>query len=565
MVRMQPNQFLTRLAILFTAAVLAAGWYLHGSWRTAQAANLALAQKNRECRRLTTLDPPATAGQAAAIEADLARAESSLAALQEELRNATPGAFRTGAASAPASRTDAFFDLTGFVKDMRAQAERAGVNLRAEEQFGFAAYAHEGPDPGLIAAVQRQRRVVAWLLEALFAVRPRQLLSVRRAPAAGITPDPPPARPPGGAAAAGDADVFELDPRLSIRTLDVEDATAFRLTFTGYSATLRRFLNRLATGDLFVVVRSVAAEPVASHPLPRKAPPGGPEPLVETVGPALSRFAVTVESCELVGLPVPASSACHAASGQPGSHGAPRCWVEPAAQRRGPGWIYDLFTPPAVHYDQRSRTLTATPAPQLVSADTDEVLLDLELLEVRREPFRLQLVGYAGGPGELRGIFLDVRKGETAIGRAGDHLAGCGLSVRRLAVTAGGGGFRDGAETGEPMAVATVADEVTGNEVVLTSRGRCWSGTLLALVASRRTPGVRRELREGGSFALDGASYCVKRIDEDPPLVVIADLADPGAVSAIHAFGLPRAPAAVAVAPALTAAGPNIRSPSSTQ
>jgi hypothetical protein len=552
---MQSNQFLTRLAVLFTAAVLAAGWYLHGSWRTAQAANLSLAQKHRECRRLTTLDPPATAAQAAAIEADLARAERSLAALQEELKNATPGAFRTEAVGAPASRTDAFFDLTGFVKDMRAQAERAGVNLRSEEQFGFAAYVHEGPDPGLIAAVQRQRQVAAWLLEALFAARPRQLLSVRRAPAADITPDPSPARPP------GDADVFEIDPRLSIRNLDVEDATAFRLTFTGYSATLRRFLNRLAAGDLLVVVRSVAVEPVASPPPPRKAPPGGPEPFVQTVGPALSRFAVTVESCELVGPQAPVGSDRHVASAQAGSPGAPRCWLEPVAQRRGPGWIYDLFTPPAVRYDQRSRTLTATPAPELVSADTDEVSPDLELVEVRREPFRLQLVGYAGGPGELRGIFLDIRKGETTIGRAGDHLAGCGLSVKRLGVT--GGGFRGGAETGEPIVVATVADEATGNEVVITSRGRCWSGTLLALVASRRTPGFRRELREGASFALDGASYCVKRIDEDPPLMVIADLADAGIVSAIHPPGPPHAPAAVA--PALPAAGPSIRGPSSTQ
>ena len=47
-----------------------------------------------------------------------------------------------------------------------------------------------------------------------------------------------------------------------------------------------------------------------------------------------------------------------------------------------------------------------------------------------------------------------------------------------------------------------------------------------------------------------------------PPLVVIADLANAGAVSAIHALGPPHAPAAAA--PALTAAGPNIRSPSST-
>jgi hypothetical protein len=338
----------------------------------------------------------------------------------------------------------------------------------------------------------------------------------------------------------------------------VKAAAAFRLTFTGHSATLRRFLDRLAACDLLVVVRSIEVEPVVSNPAPRKAPPGGPVPLGQAVGPAWSRFAVTVESCELAGPPASASSAQHPVSDQAGVNEGFHGWAEPVAQRRGAGWIYDVFTPPAVHYDPRSRTLVATPASELVPADADEVPLDLELLEVRREPFRLQLVGYAGEPEELRGIFLDVRNGETVIGHVGDHLAWCGLSVKRLVVTRGGAGLRDGAQTGEPMAVATMADEATGNEVVLTSRGRCWSGTLLALVASRRTPGVRRELREGESVALDGASYWVKRIDVDPPCVVIADMAAAGGGSAFHTLTPQRT--AGAVMPALRAAARNLPS-----
>jgi hypothetical protein len=219
-------------------------------------------------------------------------------------------------------------------------------------------------------------------------------------------------------------------------------------------------------------------------------------------------------------------------------------WIEPVAQRRGPGWIYDVFTPPAVHYDPRRRTLSATPAQEFVAANADEAQSDLELLEVRREPFRLQLVGYAGEPGELRGIFLDVPKCETVIGRAGDHFASCGLLVKRLVVMRGDAARGDGAETGEPMAVATVADEATGSEIVLTSRERRLSGMLLALVASRRTPSVHRELREGESVALDNASYWVKRIDADPPRVVIADVAAGGACPVFHTLTLQRPAAA---------------------
>jgi hypothetical protein len=561
MVRLQQNQFLIGLAVIFTAVVLAAGWYLHGNRRTAQAAALVLAQKQRECRRLGALNPPPTAAQAAAIEADLARTEGLLAALREEFWNATPAGFGRGAAGTPTSRTDAFFDLTGFVKSMREQAERAGVNLRAEEQFGFSAYAHEGPAPGLIAAIQRQRQVAAWLLEALFAAHPRQLLAVQRTQPPGmITPATSPARQPGGVAPAGAADDFDFDPRLSLRDPDVKESAAFRLTFTGHTATLRRFLNRLAAGDLPVVVCSVAVEPVLSNPLPRKGPPGGPDPSVQAVRPALSRFAVTVESCELAGPPAPASGARRAESGQAGLNGGPRRWVEPAAQRRGPGWIYDVFTPPAVHFDQRSGTLTATPAPELVSADADEVALDLELLEVRRELSRLQLVGYAGGPEDRRGIFLDLRTGETLIGHAGDRLAGCGFSVKRLVVTRAGAGFGDGAATGEPVAVATVADETTGNDVVLTSCKRCWLDAPLALFASRKTPGFRRELRVGESVALNGASYCIEHIDLDPPSVVVATVAAAGAVSAFHTLTPQRPPVAAAVTPAPTATERSIRS-----
>lgn len=564
MVRLQQPHLLLSLAVLLVAAGLAAGWCLRGSRRMVQAASLDLALKRRESRRMAALDPPATETQAAAIEAELARAESTLAASRQDLWTAAPGAFPAGSVGAPVSRTDAFFGLMGFVKDLREQAERAGVSLRPEEQFGFSAYSHEGPPTGLIVAVQRQRQIAACLVEALFVAHPRQLLSVQRAPAASLVLGKSLARLPGGATLVGDADAFEFDPRLSIQDPGVTPDAAFRLTFTGYSATLRRFLNRLATCDLLLVVRGVDVEPVAPDAPPRKAPPHGAVPLAPAIAPRLSRFVVTVESCGLEPLPVFTDSARPAASRPAGSDAALRRWGEPVAQRRGFGWIYDVFTSPAVYFDERSRALTATPAPDLISGETDEVPLDLELLEVRREPSRLQLVGYAGGPEELRGIFLDVRTGETAIGHTGDRLAGGGWSVKRLWLAPASAGRGNGMETEEPLAVATVEDAATGNEIVLTSRGRSWSETLLALVANRRIPSFRRELREGESIALAGASYLVKRIDADPPLVVIADQAAGGAGTGVHALRPTRAPVTAAVAPALPSTGRSLPSLSNT-
>ena len=107
------------IAMLVAAAVLAEGWLLLDGSRTAKTAALTLARKQREWRRLAALKPAPTAAQADIIEADLARAEATLAAFDEGLSNRDPGAVE-GAAMDPVaiSRTDAFIDLPdGLVHD----------------------------------------------------------------------------------------------------------------------------------------------------------------------------------------------------------------------------------------------------------------------------------------------------------------------------------------------------------------------------------------------------------------------------------------------------------------
>ena len=73
-------------------------------------------------------------------------------------------------------------------------------------------------------------------------------------------------------------------------------------------------------------------------------------------------------------------------------------WGSPAAQKRGREWIYDAFTPPEIFYNARSKAFTVKPPSSLLDEETLEAF-GLELVAVRPEPFRLQLIGYDGGEG----------------------------------------------------------------------------------------------------------------------------------------------------------------------
>ena len=547
--------------MLVAAAVLAEGWLLLDSSRTARTATLTLARKQREWRRLAALKPAPTAAQADIIEADLARAEATLAAFDEGLSNRDPGAVE-GAAMDPVaiSRTDAFIDLAGFVRSMRELAGRAGVGVRAEEYFGFSAYAHEGPAPELIAPLLRQRRFAGYLLENLFASHPEQFVALQRARLPTGRRDAAAASQPGGANASAEADVFAIDSWLSIRKPDVVETTAFRVTFAGYTSVLRSFLNRLDAGELPVVVRGIEVEPVKENSPRHHHPPGGVDSLAMIVRPARSRFSITVEFCEIIPPPVPAIGRSVAETGRTSVPTKPSLWTEPAAQRRGRGWIYDVFTPPSLYYDPRARLLSALPAAEAARADPAEAAPDLELLTVRRGPFRLQLVGYAGGADDRRGIFANINTGETVIGREGERLSGQGLTVKSLSLKRPGAATDGSAETGDPVATAIVTDESTDEEMVLTNREQCRAGAPVGLFTSRKAPGFRRELREGESITVNGVNYCIERIDLQPPQIVVVYVG-PGEIEPrIRTFAPQGVPMASSEVPVLTASDKTVRS-----
>jgi len=342
-------------ATLVLAALVVPGeiWFLHGRIVAARAAALRLEQFARESAHLLGAAPAPTPAVAAAVEADLARAGRVHAEMQAGLSGSGQW---SDDARVPAARTDAYFELAAFVERMRELARRNDVAVRPEAaRFGFAAHVNEAPELARVAAVFRQRLMAEFLLEALFEARPRVLHRIQREPPATAgeraarhrRPSDTPAeeqreglRPPHRPQLTADGpDYFVIDPRRTARVPGALDTVAFRLVFSGQTAALRLFLNRLHRPELPLLVREIEVKPATpgeiavaalpeEHPTGELPPPGNsevlrpaaapfhshrhqPEPAPEGVSPIVlqpvSTFAVTIEFVEL--WPRPTASA----------------------------------------------------------------------------------------------------------------------------------------------------------------------------------------------------------------------------------------------------------------
>jgi hypothetical protein len=325
MASFKSNPIFCSALIVIGVVVAGEGWCIFERSRTAQKNQKVLVQKRRELAALQEVNPFPNEANKAAVEADLARTQTALATMREELKGRGPTADQLRSAKVPAEPTDVFFDLANFVEKNRDGAKQAGVKIKADERFGFSAYSSAGPERELIPQVFRQRQIAQYLIEALFNAHPRELISLQRerpwtnaqmvAIAAG---QPVPAAPASGGSSSTNTDLFEIDPRISARVSGFVTATAFRLTFIGETESLRTLLNKLATFELPLVVRSVevepsagatsSTEPAAANSLSSifgnaasatatPAEPAKPKPLVAKV---LSKFTVTIELIDLV-------------------------------------------------------------------------------------------------------------------------------------------------------------------------------------------------------------------------------------------------------------------------
>lgn len=223
-------------------------------------------------------------------------------------------------------------------------------------------------------------------------------------------------------------------------------------------------------------------------------------------------------------------------------------WNPPVAQSRGAEWTYDLFTPPEIRFDARTRRFAVMSPDEAVGGRN--LAPGLELMEVKREPFRLQLVGYLGAEGHYLGAFEDRRSSEVILAESGRSLPELGLVITEITVHPAPG-RDDGMSVSPRVATAVVRDLRTGDSTTLTSSELSYSDELRALLVTREDEDESiSEYRAGEELESGDQSYRIARLELDPPaaeLTPVSSTSRPHVRLVVAAKPLPEATNAVRV------------------
>ena len=200
-------------------------------------------------------------------------------------------------------------------------------------------------------------------------------------------------------------------------------------------------------------------------------------------------------------------------------------WRRPAVQSSG--WEFEIFTPPAVYFDPEARAFTAgSPEAEAVRAGPAPV----ELVAVRRDLYRLQLVGFFGGNDAWLGAFARPGSSETWLAREGRRFDELGLTLRRLELRRVPIDGESGQPVNEAVGIAVLHDERAGGEVELATRAAKHTEALLAVL---RVGLAAHEAREGEVIVAGTRRFRVDRIQADPPEVVLSGVSEQPAIGTI--------------------------------
>lgn len=197
-------------------------------------------------------------------------------------------------------------------------------------------------------------------------------------------------------------------------------------------------------------------------------------------------------------------------------------WSAPEPQGGRTGWVFDLFTPPVIYYSPGTGrfSVSAPASNETAVAELARKPFGVQLHAVQRQPYRLQLVGYAGAPGDYLGIFQNELSGEAIVARNGYRFDDLGLQIRALDVRREDLLVPDSMPLREIVAVAEVWDENAGRAVRLSSAGWQWLEAPAAELEIEAT-GERHLLRSGDFVESGETIFEVLAINVQPASVTI--------------------------------------------
>lgn len=204
-------------------------------------------------------------------------------------------------------------------------------------------------------------------------------------------------------------------------------------------------------------------------------------------------------------------------------------WMDPAVDAAAEEWVFDVFTPPVIFYNQETGRFSVT-RPDLDSASAGSAAaapFGMSLVGVEPELYRLQIVGYAGYDGDELGIFQNEQTGEGFVARAGARFEDLGLEVRTLDVRREDLIVPDSMPLREIVGVAEVWDTQANRVVRLSSGGRRWTNFPIAVVRNPVT-GEEHRAQVGDRIAWANDQYEILTVRLEPAEVSVQKINDSG-------------------------------------
>lgn len=205
-------------------------------------------------------------------------------------------------------------------------------------------------------------------------------------------------------------------------------------------------------------------------------------------------------------------------------------WAAPESQSRGEEWVFDVFTPPVIYYDPNSREFAVTPPSQQQVVDDGEAqwaAFELDLIEVRLRPYKLQLVGYAGEDGSYVAYFESVSTGGLLLLREGQENPDLGVKLLSFQEQR----IRSSNESATPVVqtigVARLLDRASGQEISLTNVETKMFSDLEARLRVRST-GAILSAQAGRTLELADGDYLIEDLSVEPQAAMITKISKDG-------------------------------------
>ena len=232
----------------------------------------------------------------------------------------------------------------------------------------------------------------------------------------------------------------------------------------------------------------------------------------------------------------------------------------PAATEQAPGELYDVFTPPKIYIDKDGNFQFTPP----YDDSKPKPPIGIYLAEIRRDAYRIQLEGYIeedldDASKSLLLLFNEETQAQVRA-RVGDEKSAAEFSLLDFSIER----LRDEDNNPYKVAKATLLDQRTGEQVVLTHGERLITDDVTVVLRSDDDPSVNIELKEApsifetaaGMFVLEEinleqSSITVEKIGTDLFDVEVETLyvrapSAPAPASKVTEATAPEAPAATA-------------------